>query len=143
MSDYLKACSFSFPRARSASLLVSTLSSTQGMLWVRAAVAHVLFHVEADGKCQSSVDTSQKPWRWNPSWLSGVLHQEGPSVSRARRLARDNLETNSIPVKPETERHVAEQFSWVPLPCCPPPRCLFSVKPFALSARVSPQTVYF
>lgn len=30
MSDYLKTCSPSFPRAQSASLLVSTLSSTQG-----------------------------------------------------------------------------------------------------------------
>ena len=30
ISDYLKACFFSFPRAQSASLLVSTLSSTRG-----------------------------------------------------------------------------------------------------------------
>ena len=33
-------------------------------------------------------------------------------------LARDNLETNSITVKPEIASHMAEQFSWDPLPCC-------------------------
>ena len=35
----------------------------------------------------------------------------------ARQVARDNLEVNPIPTKPETASHMAEQFSWVPLPC--------------------------
>ena len=38
--------------------------------------------------------------------------------------------------------HVTEQF-WVPLPYCSPPRCPFPRKPLALSAHVSPQTIYF
>ena len=32
---------------------------------------------------------------------------------------------------------VGGQFSWVPLPCCPPPGCPFPIKSLALSARVS------
>ena len=41
------------------------------------------------------------------------------------------------------ESHVADQFSWVCLPCCPPPGHLFPIKSPALSARVSPQTAHF
>ena len=33
-------------------------------------------------------------------------------------LARDNLETNSITIKPEIVSHMAEPLSWDPLPCC-------------------------
>jgi len=36
-------------------------------------------------------------------------------------LAKDHQETNPIPIKLETASHVAEQFSWVPLPYCSPP----------------------
>ena len=52
---YLKICSSSFPRAQSASLLVSTLGSTGGAVGSAASVAHVLLHVEANGRCQTSV----------------------------------------------------------------------------------------
>ena len=34
MSNYLKACSASFPRAQNVSLLISTLNSFQGVLKV-------------------------------------------------------------------------------------------------------------
>jgi len=66
----------------------------------------------------------------------GMHHQEG-------WLAKDNLKTNSITIKPETVSHVAEQFSWVPLPYCSPPGCPFPVKSLALSAHVSPWTIHF
>ena len=33
-------------------------------------------------------------------------------------LGRDNPETNPITIKPKTASYVAEQVSWVPLPCC-------------------------
>ena len=58
-------------------------------------------------------------------------------------LARDNPETNPITIKPETASHTAEQFSWVPLPCCSPPGCSFPITSLALSARVSPWTIHF
>ena len=63
-----------------------------------------------------------------------VHDQEGPWVRRnmgqVRWLARDNLKTNPITIKPETVSHVAERFSWVPLPYCSPPRCPFPIKSF-------------
>ena len=52
-------------------------------------------------------------------------------------MAKDTPETNPITIKPETVNHVAEQFSWVPLPYCSPPRCPFPIKSLALSAHVS------
>ena len=58
-------------------------------------------------------------------------------------LARDNLETNPITIRPETSSHAAEQFSWVPLPCCSSPGRPFPKKFFALSAHVSPWTIHF
>ena len=58
-------------------------------------------------------------------------------------MAKDNLETNPITIKPETASHVTEQFSWVPLPYCSPPGCPFPIKSLALSAHVSPQTIHF
>ena len=77
----------------------------------------------------------------------GTCHQEGPwvrpNMGQAKWLARDNPETNPITIKPETSSNVAEQFSWVPFLCCSPPRHPFSIKPFALSARVSPWTIHF
>ena len=57
--------------------------------------------------------------------------------------AKDNPETNPITIKPETESHVAERSSWVPLPCCPPPGCPFPINSLALSARVSLQIIHF
>ena len=74
-------------------------------------------------------------------------HQEGPwvrpNMGPARWLARDNPETNPITIKPETASHVAEQFSWVPLPRCSPLGHPFPIKFFALSARVPPWTIHF
>ena len=63
--------------------------------------------------------------------------------SESEWLAKDNLESNTITIKSETVSHVAEQFSWVPLPCCSPPRCPFTIKSLALSAHVSPRIIYF
>ena len=39
--------------------------------------------------------------------------------------------------------HVAEQFSWLPLPYCSPPGCPFPIKSLALLAHVSPRTIHF
>ena len=58
-------------------------------------------------------------------------------------MARDNPETNPIPIKPETVSHVAEQFSRAPFPCCSPSRRPFPIKSFASSAQVSPLTIHF
>ena len=63
--------------------------------------------------------------------------------SESEWLAKDNPATNAITIKLETASHVAEQFSWVPLPYCSPPRCPFPTKPLALSAYVSPRTIHF
>ena len=68
----------------------------------------------------------------------GVHHQEGLWV---RWLAKDNPETNSITIKPETASHVTQLFSWVPLPYCSPPRCPFPIKSLTLSAHTSPRTI--
>ena len=38
---------------------------------------------------------------------------------------------------------MGEQFSWVPLPSCSPPRRPFPIKSLALSAHVSSQTIHF
>ena len=45
----------------------------------------------------------------------------------SERLARDQPETNPMPIKPETVSHVAEQFTWVPLPFCSLPGSLFPI----------------
>ena len=68
----------------------------------------------------------------------GMHHQEGLWV---RWLAKDNPEINPIIIKPETSSHVAELFSWVPLPYCSLPGCPFPIKSLALSAHVSPRTI--
>ena len=85
--------------------------------------------------------TSQNPSLWHPSWLNKACTTRKDSESEW--LAKDNLETNPITIKPETASHVTEQFSWVPLPYCSPPGCPFPIKSLALSARVSPQTIHF
>ena len=84
--------------------------------------------------------TSQNPSRWHPSWLNKACTPRKDSESGW--LAKDNPETNPITIKPETASHMAEQFSWVPLPYCSPPGCPFPIKSLALSARVSPQTLH-
>jgi len=78
--------------------------------------------------------TSQNPSLWHPSWLNKACTRKD---SESEQLAKDNRETNPITIKPETASHVAELFSWVPLPYCSPPRCPFPIKSLALSARVS------
>ena len=85
--------------------------------------------------------TSQNPSLWHPSWLNKACTTRKDSESEW--LAKDNPETSPITIKPETASHVAELFSWVPLPYCCPPGCPFPVKSLALSAHVSPQTVHF
>ena len=79
--------------------------------------------------------TSQNPPLWHPSWLNKACTTRKDSESEW--LAKDNLETNLTTTKPETGSHVAEQFSWVPLPYCSLPRCPFPIKSLALLARVS------
>ena len=68
------------------------------------------------------------------------MHQKD---SKSEQLAKDNPETNPITIKPKTSSHVAELFSWVPLPYCSPPGCPFPIKSIALSAHVSPRTIHF
>ena len=85
--------------------------------------------------------TSQNPSLWHPSWLNKVCTTRKDSGSEW--LAKDNLETNPITLKPETASQVAELFSLFPLPYCSPPRCPFPIKSLALSAHVSPQTTHF
>ena len=63
--------------------------------------------------------------------------------SESEWLTKDNLGNNPITIKPETARHVAELFSWVPLPYCSPPGCPFPIKSLALSTHVSPWTIHF
>ena len=85
--------------------------------------------------------TSQNPSLWHPSWLDKACTTR--KDSELELLAKDSLETNPITIKPETASHVAEQFSWVPLPYCSPPRRPFPIKYLALSAHVSPGTIHF
>ena len=84
--------------------------------------------------------TSQNPLR-HPSWLNKVCTTRKDSESDW--LAKGNLETNPITIKPETASHMAELFSWVPLPYYSPSGCPFPIKSLALSACVSPQTLHF
>ena len=85
--------------------------------------------------------TSQNPTLWHPSWLNKACTTG--KDSELEWLAKDNPETNPITIKLETASHVAELFSWVPLPYCSPPGCPFPIKSLALSAYVSPRTIHF
>ena len=85
--------------------------------------------------------TSQNPSLWHQFWLNKACTTRKDSESEW--LAKDNPETNPITIKPETARHVAELFSWVPLPSCSPLGCPFPIKFLALSADVSPRTIHF
>ena len=67
---------------------------------------------------QHVLPTSQIPSCWNPSWLSDA--QATRKDPEPEWLAKDNPETNPVTIKPKTESHLAEQFSWVPLPCSYP-----------------------
>ena len=93
---------------------------------------------KGDTTCPS---TSQNPSLWYPHWLNKVCTTWKDSESEW--LAKDNPESNSITIKPNTAKHVAELFSWVPLPFCSPPGCPFPIKALAMSAHVSPQTIHF
>ena len=93
---------------------------------------------KGDATCPT---TSQNPSLWHPSWLNKACTSRKDSESEW--LAKDNPETNSITIKPETASHMAELFSWVPLPYCSPPRHPFPIKFLVLSAHVSPQTIHF
>ena len=85
--------------------------------------------------------TSQNPSLWHPSWLNKACTTRKDSESEW--LAKDNPETDPITIKPKTVSHLAELFSWVPLPYCSPPGCPFPIKSLALSAHVSPWTIHF
>ena len=85
--------------------------------------------------------TSQNPSCWNPSWLSNA--DVTSKDLESEWLARDNMETNSITIKPQTVSHVVEQFSWVPLLCCCLPGHPFPTRSLGLSVCVSPLTSYF
>ena len=105
--------------------------------------------LEEFGKCQKErgdsspyvLPISQSHYHWKPSWLRDAWATSKDPESEW--LSRDNLETNPITIKRETVSLVAEQFSWVPLRCCSPPRQPFPIKSLALSAPVFPQTVRF
>ena len=64
-----------------------------------------------------------------------VHHQQGPRVS-----FRDNPEANSITIIPKPVSHVAEEFSWVPSPCCFLPGRPFPVKSFLMAQMVKNPT---
>ena len=66
---------------------------------------------KGDTTCQT---TSQNPSHWLPSWLSNACTTRKDSESDW--LIRDHPETIPITIKPKTVSHIAEQFSWVPLP---------------------------
>ena len=85
--------------------------------------------------------TSQNPSLWHPSQLNKACTSRKGSESEW--LAKDNPENNPITIKPKTASHMAELFSWIPLPYCSPFGCPFPVKSLAMSAHVSPQTIYF
>ena len=55
---HLRAHSSSFPRAQSASLLSPPWAPLRGCCGLSAAVAHVLLHIKADTKYQTSVHTT-------------------------------------------------------------------------------------
>ena len=69
-----------------------------------------------------------------------MRHQERLWI---RMIGKGHPETNPITIKPDIAGHMAEQFSWVPLPYCSPPSCPFPIESLALSAHVSPRTIHF
>ena len=78
--------------------------------------------------------------------LASVLTEQACTTrkdSESEKLAKDNLETNPITIKPKIGSHVTGQFSWLPLPYCSLLGCPFPIKSLALSAHVSSQTIHF
>ena len=51
--------------------------------------------------------------------------------------------TQKLTPSPKTASQMAEQSSWVLLPYCSPPGCPYPTKSLALSAPMSPWTIYF
>ena len=93
---------------------------------------------KGDTECPS---TSQNPSCQHPSWLSyACTTRKDPKLEW---LAKDHPETNPITIKPDIERHVTEQFFWVSLTYCSPPRCPFPIKSLSLPAHLSPWTIHF
>ena len=66
---------------------------------------------ERDTMCLS---TSQNPSCWHLSWLNNACTTR--KNSKSQQLAKDDLETNPVPMEPEAESHMAEQPSWSPQP---------------------------
>ena len=95
---------------------------------------------KGDTTCPSTSQNSSC-WGIHPSWLSDACATR--KDSELEWLAKDYPETNPTTIKPETVSHMAEQFSWVPLPYCSPPGCPFPIKSLALSTHVSPRTIHF
>jgi len=115
------------------------------MTEVRVRNMELISHHQLEGlgkvkrKCHLSLYLPESCW--HSSWLSNECPTRKDPESES--LARGHPETNPITIKPETESHVAEQFSWVPLPDCSPPRRPFPINSLALSGHVSPQTIDF
>ena len=85
--------------------------------------------------------TSQNPSLWHPSWLNKACTTRKDSESEW--LAKDNLESNTITIKPETVSHMAERIFWVSLFYCSLPGDTCPIKSLGLSVHVSPQTIHF
>ena len=81
--------------------------------------------------------------RWTWVWASfGNWWRTGkPGVLQS--MGSQKVRHNWVTELNWTESHVAKQSSWVPLPSCSSPMFPFPIKSLALSARVSPQTIYF
>ena len=75
--------------------------------------------------------------------LASILAEQCVKDSELEWLVKEHPETNPITIKPHIASQAAEQFSWVPLPYCSPPRCPFPIKSLGLSADVSPWTIHF
>ena len=72
------------------------------------------------------LSTYQNPSLWRPFWLSDACTSWKDSESEC--LAKDNLETNPITIKPKIASHESEQFSWVHLPYFSLPKHPFPIK---------------
>ena len=72
-------------------------------------------------------------WAMHPPPGRTVSQKDWPKTTQKLIPSPWNLRLN----------HVAEQFSWVPLPSCSLPRRPFPIKYIALSAHVSPRTIHF
>ena len=72
-------------------------------------------------------------------------HQVDPESDQIW-VKRDNwpetIWKQPVTIKPETASHVAEPFSWDPVPPCSLPASLFPVKSFALAVCVLPKIIY-